>query len=375
MRLFSIYQKPSCRRIASCLLGGLALQAIVAMPCYAVISPFTSWTLSPDPGVGVVDNTSILTSYTTSAGTVSDLAPAGFGWGRFDLVNTTVPEVNNTWGAAGVEIDGVQSVLNLDVSTGLLNAGDISDSTQVDVAPNGTITFSNDTDPNSGAPFIVMFSREITGGLAGDGNDFFLVENGGNDPIIVAPVDNNGNPVGDFLLTIDVSDWGGFPDSFSRVTDNSGTPSTVDLAGIAFDIEDFVGTGTLTSMYGLAISGLPGAGVSNGVDLHVAGVNSALAPALPGDVNGDGFVNTTDFNIILGAMFTNVTSRFEGDLTGDFLVDFADYREWKDAPKTNPASGSGSNETIPEPANITLLVVALGIGSLARRQLAKCINS
>ncbi|WP_425395235.1 PEP-CTERM sorting domain-containing protein [Aeoliella sp.] len=86
---------------------------------------------------------------------------------------------------------------------------------------------------------------------------------------------------------------------------------------------------------------------------------------VPGDVTGDGFVNDDDFDVILGAMFTNVSLRTQGDLSGDGFVDFADYRIWKDTPKTNPGAIVGS---IPEPSGGALMGLLIGIGVAARKR-------
>jgi hypothetical protein len=80
---------------------------------------------------------------------------------------------------------------------------------------------------------------------------------------------------------------------------------------------------------------------------------------VPGDVTGDGLVNNDDFNVILAAMFTSVTSRMEGDLTGDGFVDFADYRQWKDTPKSGTGAGSS---VVPEPSTLaSIITMAIGI--------------
>ena len=80
-----------------------------------------------------------------------------------------------------------------------------------------------------------------------------------------------------------------------------------------------------------------------------------------GDVNENGVVNSTDFDIISNAMFTNVTSRTEGDLNGDFVVDLADFRIFKDDP--NRVVGFDpvlSTSVVPEPS----CVVLLGLGAM-----------
>src|SRR5690606_20148124 len=93
--------------------------------------------------------------------------------------------------------------------------------------------------------------------------------------------------------------------------------------------------------------------------------NVSVKYFVPGDVTGDGLVNNNDFDVILGAMFTNVSMRTQGDLTGDGFVDFADYRVWKDTPK----SGVGAGEVaVPEPSSLALMGLAIGIGFVARKR-------
>ena len=68
----------------------------------------------------------------------------------------------------------------------------------------------------------------------------------------------------------------------------------------------------------IAVAALPGVtGLSGGVAL--------APPACIGDINGDGFTNSADFNILAGAFGTAVAPNTNGDLTGDGLVNSADF--------------------------------------------------
>jgi hypothetical protein len=89
-----------------------------------------------------------------------------------------------------------------------------------------------------------------------------------------------------------------------------------------------------------------------------AAVGSLIPAVVPGDVNGDGVVNNTDFEPIRLNFLQSVTARADGDLNADGFVDFSDFREWKDN-----AAGVGSNlaVSVPEPAAY-LLVVGMGLG-------------
>ncbi len=50
--------------------------------------------------------------------------------------------------------------------------------------------------------------------------------------------------------------------------------------------------------------------------------------AVPGDANGDGFVDTSDFNIWNANRFTLGTDWTSGDFNGDGLTDTADFNLW-----------------------------------------------
>ena len=93
------------------------------------------------------------------------------------------------------------------------------------------------------------------------------------------------------------------------------------------------------------------------------------APLLPnlvaGDVDGDKDVDKDDLTIIRDNYFETVAGgeagRLLGDLTGDLIVDFQDYRQWTDHFPTlaPPISASGA---VPEPTSLGLAL--LGGGTL-----------
>jgi len=87
----------------------------------------------------------------------------------------------------------------------------------------------------------------------------------------------------------------------------------------------------------------------------------ALAPLIPGDTNGNGVVEAADLTPIRTHYRQTVTSRINGDLTGDMFVDFRDFREWKTA-FLNAGGGSLAGLdlsflSVPEPSAAGLLVV------------------
>jgi len=78
-----------------------------------------------------------------------------------------------------------------------------------------------------------------------------------------------------------------------------------------------------------------------------------------GDVNGDGFVNEVDFEQITSNLFLSPATRAEGDLTGDEIVDYEDFRLWKS--QFSPPSPLATNKShrVPEPNSLMLIVASL----------------
>jgi hypothetical protein len=89
--------------------------------------------------------------------------------------------------------------------------------------------------------------------------------------------------------------------------------------------------------------------------------SSVIGPGLiSGDVNGDLAVNDADYQIIRNNFQITGATLAQGDLNGDGVVNFTDFRIWKN----NKAPGSGAvanllDGTVPEPASVVLLVLAI----------------
>lgn len=92
---------------------------------------------------------------------------------------------------------------------------------------------------------------------------------------------------------------------------------------------------------------------------------STLRPL--GDVTGDFLVNSADFDVLMQNMFTDVDLNSQlppveqGDLNGDGKIDQLDYRIYKDDPALNFSGAAAVNsfaiESIPEPqAALTFLI-------------------
>ncbi len=105
-------------------------------------------------------------------------------------------------------------------------------------------------------------------------------------------------------------------------------------------------------------------------DIHAAGrlgVNIVkVEPPQPGDVDLDGDVDIDDFDFIAANFDLGPTAtRAQGDLTSDGIVDWADYREWKD----NFPTAAPSSVAVPEPTTVSLIGLAcLAAGVLRSRQ-------
>ena len=82
----------------------------------------------------------------------------------------------------------------------------------------------------------------------------------------------------------------------------------------------------------------------------------------PGDVNCDGMIDVeNDFEAIRLHFRRSVTERSDGDLTGDQIVNFDDFREWKVAFLGGGGSLAGLNVNFlnaPEPSSIGLAMLA-----------------
>ena len=223
-------------------------------------------------------NTTNLKSFTTEFGVVDTIAGVTsvkntltdnteFGTGENEPPE--VDSIRNYWGFKGSEVDGSDSLLGLDVSTGLDNAISVD-------------AFFGTTLNKAGAP--------------GLDNDIFITELFGDDSIVVFPLNEKGNRIGDFKLEInsgtgnslfddknnfvpDINDIGNWGDTGTDLTSfidfTSGNLfDDINLVGVAFDLSDFQGTGTLTNVAGVRIQGT---GVNSGlgsIDLGVIGYNT-----------------------------------------------------------------------------------------------------
>ena len=91
-------------------------------------------------------------------------------------------------------------------------------------------------------------------------------------------------------------------------------------------------------------------------EVPLNGLVMDYTPGFPGDVNGDMFVNELDLNVIRANFFETevggvAVELSDGDLNGDSIVDFLDYRLWK---FFAPEPLSQLSLSVPEPSTLIL---------------------
>ena len=86
------------------------------------------------------------------------------------------------------------------------------------------------------------------------------------------------------------------------------------------------------------------------------------SPTLPGDLNGDGAVNSGDLDLVRGNWGQVVAPNSNGDADGDGFVSSADL----DIVRGN--WGATAAATVPEPGLLMLLTVLIGCGLCMRRR-------
>lgn len=100
-------------------------------------------------------------------------------------------------------------------------------------------------------------------------------------------------------------------------------------------------------------------------DFGLALTTTDIMPPGPGDVNEDLQVTLADLTLIRENFGKTPATRPEGDLSGNNLVFFEDFREWKNNyPPANPISAVSAE--VPEPSSA--LLALLGLTTLAFQQ-------
>jgi hypothetical protein len=104
---------------------------------------------------------------------------------------------------------------------------------------------------------------------------------------------------------------------------------------------------------------------------HIDNVVFELVGLIPGDLNGDGVVNTADASNLTPNLQRLTPFEAEGELTGDNVVNLNDFRALKTliaAAGSGSGGLAGSGSAVPEPSSLALLLATFGIvgGALAR---------
>lgn len=102
-----------------------------------------------------------------------------------------------------------------------------------------------------------------------------------------------------------------------------------------------------------------------------AGIDDVLieiAGTLPGDFNGDGVINLTDYGVIRDNLETSRKYLFEGDIVRDGFVDLNDFRAWKNLPSVISSGVLAQIAAIPEPSSIVLLTGSAALVAGLRRK-------
>jgi hypothetical protein len=163
-------------------------------------------------------------------------------------------------------------------------------------------------------------------------------------------------------LTYDILVNGGDLGTLNPVT---GANPTIGIASsrVAFGHD---GEGDLT----LTLDG-QGAGASvvlNGFELYAVGEYATPLP--PVDLNADGELDLLDFQLYLAGLHADLSGLTAeqayrmGDLNGDFLNDYVDYRLFRQSYDEWNGQGSFAQAlaTVPEPSGVGLLVIGLACG-------------
>ena len=94
---------------------------------------------------------------------------------------------------------------------------------------------------------------------------------------------------------------------------------------------------------------------------------TVLAPARPGDYNGDGLVDANDFAAWLSTFGSTTDASADGNRDG--VVDAGDYLLWrKNVPTAGAGSAAGTLVSVPEPASMPAAVTALLVALMVVRR-------
>jgi hypothetical protein len=88
---------------------------------------------------------------------------------------------------------------------------------------------------------------------------------------------------------------------------------------------------------------------------------------VPGDYNGDTFVNWIDYLEWKQHFGATVSAGTGADGNGNGIVDAADYVVWRKNVAAGAGSASGANGAVPEPTSAALAVIVCTVMGVLRR--------
>jgi hypothetical protein len=112
---------------------------------------------------------------------------------------------------------------------------------------------------------------------------------------------------------------------------------------------------------------------------HIDNVVMQIAPVLEGDLDGNGTLTAADYNILRGNIARSACDvgirgcpfEADGEMTGDYVVNLNDFREFKNAFSAGAGGGSSVGDgNVPEPTTPVLVLLAVGMIAAAKRRRA-----
>ena len=152
-----------------------------------------------------------------------------------------------------------------------------------------------------------------------------------------------------------------YGDSLFVTDDVSDYITIYDISGGALGANPEIVDPGLGDLYGIGVDG----DGSQATGFWVSSINAHISyfafDAFEGDLNGDGFVNSGDLDIVRANWGTSGAPGIPGDATGDGAVNSSDL----DVVRAN--WGRTASAAVPEPSAIALALAALGILLLRRK--------
>jgi hypothetical protein len=94
-----------------------------------------------------------------------------------------------------------------------------------------------------------------------------------------------------------------------------------------------------------------------------------VSPVLPGDYDGNGMVNSADYDKWKQDFGTSVTASTGADGNGNGVIDAADYTVWRDHFTAGAGAGLGAATAVPEPGSaVTCAIVVFALLPVLRRR-------